>query len=288
MKHSMDGALRQLHPRDYPQSLREIPQPPESLWMRGSFAAPGTKHLAVVGSRALTPYGRDAAKALIQGLSDHPVSIVSGLALGADALAHEAALAAGLHTIAVLGSGVSDAAISPRTNFPLATQILASGGAVLSENPPEHTPYPSDFPKRNRIVVGLSDAVLVIEAGERSGTLITARLAAEYNRDLLCVPHRITDPHGYGAHLFIRLGAALVASPEHILEALGLSQTPRKVDPYLSENESAVLALLEIPERVELICKRSPFSEEETRAALVLLEIKGLAQQKYGAWQRAS
>lgn len=288
MKHSMDSELRQLTYRDYPEGLRHIPQPPELLWARGSFAATSTKHLAVVGSRALSPYGRDACKELIQGLKGSPVSIVSGLALGADAVAHEAALDAGLHTIAVLGSGVSDRAISPRTNFPLAARILGEGGLLLSESAPDHVPLPSDFPRRNRLVVGLSDAVLIVEAGERSGTLITARLASEYNRDLLCIPHRIHDAHGYGAHLFIRLGAALVSTPEHILEALGLSKPVQEADQYLSANEEYVLELLHVPERVELVCNRSSLSEEETRAALVLLEIKGLARQQFGKWQRAS
>jgi len=219
----MPTDMRQLAPRDYPRNLREIPEPPAHLWLRGSLPPEGHKLLAVVGSRSLSEYGRQVCQELIAGLAGHPISIVSGLALGADACAHQAALDAGLHTIAIPGSGLNDQVIAPRSNFPLAMDILTAGGALLSEQEPDHVPFPSDFPSRNRIMVGMSDAVLVIEAGERSGTLITARLASEYNRDLLCVPHRIGDLNGIGANQFIRLGAELVTEPVHLLDALHLS-----------------------------------------------------------------
>ncbi|MBU2220910.1 DNA-processing protein DprA [Patescibacteria group bacterium] len=215
--------MRQLAPKDYPKNLREIPEPPKQLWLRGTLPPEGHKLLAVVGSRSLTEYGAEVCRMFIQGLAGKPISIVSGLALGADACAHQAALDAGLHTLAIPGSGLDDSVIAPRTNLALAQDILAHGGGLLSEQEPFHTPFPSDFPSRNRIMVGMSDAVLVIEAGERSGTLITARLAAEYDRNLLCVPHRIGDPNGIGANQFIRLGAELVTEPLHILETLGLA-----------------------------------------------------------------
>ncbi|HYD93400.1 MAG TPA: DNA-processing protein DprA [Candidatus Paceibacterota bacterium] len=216
--------IRELPKSEYPAQLLQIPQPPERLWIRGAWPTEETKLLAVVGSRALSPYGKSACESLIAGLAGHPISIVSGLALGTDACAHQAALKAGLHTIAVPGSGLSDAVLYPRTNASLALEILGAGGLLLSENPPDHRPYLKEFPSRNRIMVGLAHAVLVIEAGPRSGTLVTARLTHEYNRDLLMVPHRIGDEHGYGAHLFLRLGAGLVADAEHILEALQLKK----------------------------------------------------------------
>lgn len=204
-------------------ALSHIPDPPRTLWLKGTLPPSGTKKLVVVGSRALSAYGRHACESLIAGLAGYPVSIVSGLALGTDACAHEAALAAGLHTIAIPGSGLDERVIAPRTNLPLARRILASGGALLAEHPPETTARPAYFPSRNRIMVGLADAVLVIEAAERSGTLITARLAGEYGRDLMCVPHRIHETNSVGVHQFIRLGAELVASPEHVLETLKLA-----------------------------------------------------------------
>src|SRR5690349_3077094 len=192
----MEAGSRQLGMDGYPARLREIPEPPRALHARGSWAPDGVKSLAVVGSRALSSYGREACERLIAGLAGYPISIVSGLALGADACAHKSALRAGLHTIAVPGSGLGDSTISPRANAGLAKDILKAGGLLLSEHPDDYLPHAYDFPSRNRIMVGLSHAVLIIEAGASSGTLITGRLTHEYNRDLLCVPHRIGDPHG--------------------------------------------------------------------------------------------
>lgn len=213
---------REAYAREGLGVLCEIPEPPEMLWLRGSLPAPGVKKLAVVGSRALSPYGEAACELLIKGLSGYPVSIVSGLALGADSCAHRAALSTGLHTVAIPGSGLDNRVLSPQTNLGLAKEILAAGGALLSEHEPRVTARPHHFPSRNRIVVGMSDAVLVIEAGERSGTLISARLAGEYGRDLMCVPHRITDMYAAGSHQFIRLGAELVTCAEDILQTLGI------------------------------------------------------------------
>ena len=287
MKHSMDETLRQLTIEDYPENLRQIPGPPEQLWLRGALAPPGSRYLAVVGSRALSPYGRQMCELLIKGLSGHPISIVSGLALGADATAHQAALDAGLHTTAVLASGISDNAISPRTNLELARSILENGGALISENTPDYTPFPSDFPKRNRIVAGLSDAVLIIEAGERSGTLITARLAGEYSRDLMCIPHNATDPGSYGANLFIRLGAALVTEPRHILEVLGLTQDVSDKDELLTDAQQSLLTLLETPLHKEELIDKSALPTTETLTALVSLEMKGLVRERYGKWEQS-
>jgi DNA processing protein len=286
----MLAPIRQLEPADYPAKLREIPDPPGRLWMLGSWAPAGTKYLAVVGSRALSRYGKEACEKLVAGLAGYPISIVSGLALGADACAHRTALSVGLHTVAIPGSGLNDNVISPRSNHDLARDILNAGGALISEQEPAEPSRAQYFPSRNRIMVGISDAVLVIEAGNQSGTLITARLAAEYNRDLLCVPHRIGDPHGFGAHLFIRLGAALVSEPLHILEALHIP--PRDIDTAaiaiaLDGNELVLYdALVDPLPRDELI-RASRLPAGEALTALVALELKGLAREEFGAWRRA-
>lgn len=282
--------LRQLTPDEYPGALKEIPDPPKTLWMFGTMPPPGTKLLAVVGSRALSRYGKEACEYLIAGLAGYPVSIVSGLALGADACAHKAALAAGLHTIAVPGSGLGDAVIYPRAHAGLAKDILASGGALVSEQEPEHRARPEDFPSRNRIMAGMADAILVIEAGQRSGTLITARLTAEYNRDLLCVPHRIGDPHGFGSHLFIRLGAALVSEPAHILEALGIpprTETRAAETLKLDATERIIYELLESPVSRDELIRTSGLPAGEALTALVALELKGFVKEEFGAWRRA-
>lgn len=201
-------------------NLCEIPQHPETLWIRGSLPAPDTKLLTVVGSRAVSAYGKKVCESLIMGLKDYPISIVSGLALGTDALAHEVALKADLHTIAVPGSGITDDVLYPKSNQGLAEEILEHNGMLLTEFAPDFRATRWSFPRRNRIMAGLADAVLMIEAAEKSGTLITARLASEYNRELCVVPHPVGAAHGYGPHLFARLGATLVTEPAHILEAL--------------------------------------------------------------------
>lgn len=280
---------RELARDQYPGTLSEIPDTPKRLWLRGALPPSGTTYLAVVGSRALTPYGREVCTRLITALRGYPITIVSGLALGADSAAHQAALTAGLHTIGVLGSGTADDVISPRTNLGLAHDMLSAGGALISEHAPDYAPQPYDFAARNRIVVGMSDAILIIEAAEKSGTLISARLAAEYNKELLCIPHRIGDINGFGSHLFLRLGATPISHPLHILEALHIP--PRMEEPavqhhFLSENEELLYGLLTEPRKRDQLVRVSKLSVDETLTALVTLELKGLAKEEYGSWKR--
>ncbi len=285
--------IRELAREEWPAQLSEIPQLPKKLWIRGSLPPEGTKRLAVVGSRALSRYGQEACERLIAGLAGYPISIVSGLALGADACAHRAALGAGLHTIAVPGSGLDDSVVSPRANLGLARDILAAGGTLVSEQEPLHKPWLKEFPSRNRLMVGMSDAVLIVEAGQKSGTLITARLAGEYNRDLLCIPHRIGDPHAFGPHLFIRLGAALVTEPIHILEALRIapreSGVPGETPGDLEDAELVIWDMLKEPKtRDEMLRDASGVaSAGELLTALVALELRGLIKEEFGAWRRA-
>ncbi|TSC71224.1 MAG: DNA processing protein [Parcubacteria group bacterium Gr01-1014_49] len=282
--------IRELKRTEWPRQLLEIPQVPEGLWIRGKLPEAGTKFLAVVGSRAMTRYGQEACEKLIHGLAGYPVSIVSGLALGVDACAHKAALAVGLHTIAIPGSGLDDSVIGPRANLGLAKEIVAKGGALISEHEPRYIAHPYDFPSRNRLMVGLSDAVLVIEAGEKSGTLITARLAADYNRELLCIPHRIGDPHAFGPHLFTRLGATLVCEPLHILEALKIAprggaaraETPSD----LEEVELHIWGMLEEPKTRDEILRGGTAAAGEVLTALVALELRGLIKEEFGAWHK--
>lgn len=272
--------------------MHEIPQPPKRLWVRGTMPPEGTKLLAVVGSRALTRYGCEACEYLISGLAGYPISIVSGLALGADACAHRAALDAGLHTIAIPGSGLGDDILYPRQNYALAQKILEAGGALLSEHPPNYASHPYDFPSRNRIMVGISQAVLMIEAGEKSGTLITARLTGDYNRDLLCVPHRIRDPHSAGGHQFLRLGAMLVSEPAHVLEALGFRVQESELEavqralPLLSDSEKILYELLDEARSRDELIRLSSLAAHEALAALSSLELQGFISERFGLWKR--
>ncbi|HCR52327.1 TPA: DNA-protecting protein DprA [Candidatus Kaiserbacteria bacterium] len=281
--------VRELRRSEWPKQLQEIPQPPKRLWIRGSLPAAGTKILAVVGSRAMTRYGQEACEKLIAGLAGYPISIVSGLALGVDTCAHKAALSVGLHTIAIPGSGLDDSVISPRTNLLVANNILAKGGALVSEHEPRYVPRAYDFPSRNRIMVGMSDAVLIVEAGPKSGTLITARLASEYNRELLCIPHRIGDVHGFGPHLFIRLGAALASDSLHILEALKIPprEAPAGAAPSdLEDTELVIWNMLEEPQTRDEILRASSHGAGDALTALVALELRGLIREEFGAWRR--
>ena len=281
--------IRELSREEWPAQLLEIPQPPKKLWVRGALPPDGNKLLTVVGSRAMSRYGQEACQKLVGGLAGYPITIVSGLALGTDTCAHKAALAAGLHTLVVPGSGLGDNVLYPRSNRAFAKEILNAGGGFISEYAPDEPSRIYYFPERNRIMVGLSDAVLVIEAGQKSGTLITARLASESNRDLLCIPHRIGDPHAFGPHLFVRLGAALVCEPIHILEALGI--TPRSTGATaaptdLEDAELAIWNMLEEPKTRDEILRVGGAGAGEILTALVALELRSLIHEEFGAWHR--
>src|SRR4051812_17012803 len=199
--------LTLLSAEQFPRLLNEIPDRPKRLFVRGELPSDEYKFLAVVGSRACTPYGRQAVTHLIDGLRGYPIVIVSGLAYGADAEAHKAALKAGLPTVGVPGSGLDWDVLYPRANVGLAKEILKAGGALLSEFKPDMKAADYTFPQRNRIMAGLCKATLIIEAKEKSGSLITARLAADFNRDVLVVPGQIFSAESKGTHQFLRLGA---------------------------------------------------------------------------------
>jgi DNA processing protein len=282
--------IRELAKEEWPAQLKEIPQQPKRLWVRGVLPPAGTKYLTVVGSRAMTSYGQEACRKLISGLAGYSISIVSGLALGTDTCAHKAALAVGLHTLVMPGSGLGDNVLYPRSNRPFAKEILEKGGGFISEYGPDEPSRIYYFPARNRLMVGIADAVLVVEAGEKSGTLITARLAGEYNRDLMCIPHRIGDPHAFGPHLFIRLGAALVTEPLHILEVLKIP--PREtsaatVAADLEDTEREIWNLLEEPKkRDEILRASTSLGTGEALTALVALELRGLIKEEFGSWHR--
>ncbi len=285
----MDFPLYREDARTTFPALAEIPDSPETVWVRGALPPRGTKCLAVVGSRDYTNYGKQVVEHLIGGLRGYPVAIISGLALGIDALAHKAALTASLYTLAVPGSGIDDSVIYPRTNKGLALEILESGGGLLSEFEPTFNATPWSFPQRNRIMVGLSQAVLLIEAGEKSGTLITARLTADYNRDLLAVPGNIFSENSKGVHQFLKLGATPVTTPEDILTALGFETeglTTPSILNSLSEEETAVLALLNEPRDNDTLIRTLPYPPEITLMLLMRMELAGYIREQNGVFYR--
>ncbi|MFA5841938.1 MAG: DNA-processing protein DprA [Candidatus Paceibacterota bacterium] len=284
--------IRKLSPSSFPSALREIADPPKELWLRGELPDETENvFLTVVGSRKYSRYGKEACEKLITGLRGYPIVIVSGLALGMDGIAHRAALDTGLKTVAVPGSGIHPDVIHPRTNFQLAEEIIKTGGAILSEYEPEFRATIWSFPRRNRIMVGLSKAVLVIEAEEKSGTLITARLALDYNRDVLTVPGEIFSPNASGTNRLIRQGATPVTSSEELLRELGFEPNNGMGPDYnvltdATPDEQKLWGILSEPfERNELLTA-SGLSIQDFNTALTLLEIKSLITEELGEIRR--
>ena len=288
----MADGLKLLSPQDFPPLLREIPGAPKKLHVRGQLPSFESPWLAVVGSRAITPYGRQVCKHLIEGLRGYPVVIVSGLAYGVDAEAHKAALEAGLPTVAVPGSGLDWNVLYPRANVGLAREILKAGltgqgGALVSEEEPETKAADYTFPKRNRIMAGMCRAVLIIEAKEKSGSLITAKLTVEYNRELLVVPGSIFSAESKGTHQFLRLGATAVTSPEDILVALGIAkrddaETLASLRADLSEDELRVIEVLSAPLSRDELIQALELPITDANVLLSTMEIKGLLVEELG------
>lgn len=287
--------IQEILPEDFPIALREIPQPPETLYLRGTLPDPTQfYYLAVVGSRKFTSYGREAVERIISGLAGYPICIVSGLAMGIDAIAHRAALDAGLPTIAIPGSGLDSNTIYPRSNLALAREIIENGGALLSEYAPDLRAAPWTFPQRNRIMAGISQSTLVIEAEEKSGTLITARLALDYNRNVFAVPGSIFSASSKGTNKLIRQGATPITSAQDLLEELGFieqsfgtdtRQEPLDLTLYTPE-EQAILILLDKPLSREEILTSLDTPPSQTLSILTVLEIKGVIQERMGKIER--
>lgn len=274
--------------KQLPKRLQEISDPPKKLYIRGNLPKEEYKWLAVVGARKNSQYGKDACEKLIAGLRGQPIVIVSGLAMGIDSIAHRSALDAGLVTIAVPGSGLDDKVLYPSLNKSLANKILESGGALLSEFEPNYKATIWGFPQRNRIMAGLSDAVLVIEAETKSGTLITSRLASEYNREVLTVPGSIFSRNSDGPNMLIRLGATPVRSSEDILEALGLLTDEAKQKSLdlkytdCSAEEMKIIDALANPLSRDDLARKLGIPVSELNTLLSILEIKGLIKESLG------
>ena len=245
--------------RDYPDQLREIFDAPALLWIRGDASLLVKPSIAVVGTRHPTPYGSGMAEMLSRDLAARGLVILSGMARGVDTSAHKGALAAKGKTIAVWGTGID--VIYPKENKSLAEQIVASGGTILSEFPIGTFPAPQNFPKRNRILSGMSIGVLVVEAGEHSGTRVTARCALEQNRDVFAVPGNVTTKNAWGPNTLIKQGAKLVATWEDVWEDLP-SQIRLEIE---SEWELASKA----PPAASLF-EEAPLPPAETRVISVL------------------
>ncbi len=273
--------------------LLEIPEPPKTIFYEGVLPErhKDTKVIAVVGSRRHTRYGKEVTQKLVSFLAPYPCVIVSGLALGIDSIAHKIALEVKLPTIAVPGSGIAYKNIYPSLHKQLAKDILSSGGALVSEFTPETKAAPWTFPQRNRIMAGLCDAVLVVEAEEKSGTLITARLALEYNKTVLAVPGNIDSPTSSGTNWLIRQGATPITKGEDILDALNIpikggagTQELPFVD--LSEEEKVLLLLLREPQSKDVLIRESGMEASKALITLTSLELKDLIKEEMSVYKR--
>ncbi|HEY4480078.1 MAG TPA: DNA-processing protein DprA [Candidatus Paceibacterota bacterium] len=290
----MSYKIAKLPVSDWPPLLTEINQQPKELYFVGAVPDWSRKLLCIVGARKNTTYGKEAVETLVEGLKGYPVTIVSGLALGIDSIAHRAAMKNGLPTIAVPGSGLSPRALHPQSHLRLAEEIVRSGGTLMNEFDPNFKATHWSFPQRNRIMAGLSNATFVIEAEKKSGTLITARLAIEYNRDVLTLPGSIWNTTSQGPHMLLRMGATPIRDSADLLEALGIKDESTSAKATAdetkyfdcSEKEMLIVKLLNEPlPRDEIL--RSAEKEfkmpiSETQTLLSLLELKGLIKESLG------
>ena len=275
-----DAHVLTLLDQDYPKLLKEIDQAPPVIYVRGSLLPADEFAVAMVGTRRVTAYGQQVTRDTSTYLAGHGLTIVSGLARGVDALAHQHALQAGGRTIAVLGCGVD--VIYPPEHRQLAEAIVESG-ALVSDYPLGTQPEGSNFPPRNRVISGLSLATIVVEAGERSGALITADFAVEQGRDVFAVPGNVFSPASRGTNRLIQKGAYVLVSPQDVLDLLDLSQVEdykdaRQVLPADTTEAKILLAMDYEPIHIDELCNKTGLPVEKVSASLTMMELKGMVQ----------
>jgi len=293
----LGGDVLILDDGSYPYLLREIADPPITLYVKGDWQACfDAPCVAVVGSRRCSTYGENASEMLSRDLAANGVCVVSGLARGIDTAAHRGAISAKGRTIAVLGTGIDG--VYPKENAKLVAQILESGGAIVSQFPLNTPPLRDNFPYRNRIISGLSLGVLLVEASERSGSLITARLAMEQNREVLAVPGNITSKNSFGTNYLIKSGAKLVQQWQDVVSELPAeisasilppvidgekakeNNQPELIPAGLNENESVIWRRLSADEatHIDSLLEESELSFGDLSAALLGLEMRELVR----------
>jgi DNA processing protein len=269
---------------EYPARLKQIDQPPPVLYVRGTLTEQDDFAVAMVGTRMITGYGRQVTADIAACLAHNGLTVVSGMARGVDGLAHGTALDNGGRTIAVLGCGVD--VVYPPEHRALAERIVAQG-ALVSDYAPATKPDSANFPPRNRIISGLSRAVVVVEAGEDSGALITATFAAEQGRDVFAVPGNITAPQSKGTNRLIRDGATPLLNPQDLLGALQLDRAPQMTQARIAfpadEVELSLMGVLaNEPLHIDEICARSSLPVDKVSSALVMMELKGMVHHMGG------
>lgn len=260
---------------EYPRSLLQIENPPKQIYVEGDSGLLKKDSIAIVGTRKCSKYGKECTQKFATLLAKENITIVSGLALGIDTIAHYYSMQEIGKTIAVIGSGFNH--IYPEENRYLAEQILQNGGCIVSEYPPEEPMNKAYFPKRNRIISGLAMGVLIVEGRYRSGSMITARYTIKQNKQVFCIPNKIDETAGYIPNLLIQNGAYLVMKPQDILEFYGLleEKEPQKVD---SKYQDIYKTIGDFPISINEICKITNKPLEEVTEALCMLELEELIQ----------
>ncbi len=270
--------------KEYSKLLSQIPDPPKKLYCRGNISLLNNSCFAVVGTRKLTSYGRETAQQIVRDLANNGFTIVSGLALGIDAVVHQTTLDCRGKTIAVLGGGVGDRSIGPRTNFPLAQNILKNDGLLISEYSDRESIRAVNFAVRDRIISGISVGVLVIEADVESGALITAKCALDQNRDVFAVPGSVLSPKSTGPNTLIQSGAKLVMSAYDIIneyhENLQLFSDKKKKALTRNPTEKKIIDLLDEHGVlfVDEIIRKSDIEASAISVSLSMLEIRGIVK----------
>ncbi len=283
---SLDVKIVTMEDKDYPFLLKEISDPPLVLYVKGDLSSSGKYLISIVGSRKCTKYGQTVAQKFAASFARFGIIVVSGLALGIDSAAHSGAITAGGKTFAVIGSGLDR--IYPASNKFLAEKIYSDYGAVISEFPFGTEPKPFNFPFRNRIISGLSYATIVVEAAKKSGSLITARLAAEQGRDVFAVPGNITSKMSEGTNMLIKDGAIPITEPNDVLTYVsvfkGLFVEEAKSKKFSADEEKVISVLDNSMETLMGISEKTGISEQKLISLLTYMEVKGLIKRNGGRY----
>lgn len=267
----------------YPKLLKEIFDPPALLYVKGELKSRDEYAIAIVGTRKFSPYGKRVTVEITKELAQNKLTVISGLALGIDAIAHHACLEAGGRTIAVLGTGLDKASIYPSSNSSLANKIIDMDGAIISEFPLFTQPFRSNFPQRNRIISGLSLGTLVVEAANRSGALITAFSSLEQNREVFAVPGSIYSETSVGPNKLIKQGAKPITKAKEIMETLDLKEVSqyinnKKIIPDSAEEELLLTHLGREPMHVDDLTRLTKLQVAAINATLTMMEMKGMVK----------
>lgn len=262
--------------KNYPKLLKQIYDPPQIIYYMGDLSVLEKKSIAIVGSRKCSAYGAQTAREMAKKLVGYDFNIVSGLALGIDGQAHLGALDGDGITTAILGNGLP--MIYPASHHSLAQRIIESGGLIITEFPVNAPSYPAHFPMRNRIIAGISQATLVVEATRKSGSLITSALALDYNRDVMAIPHNISSIYGEGANHLIKNGAIIITKLTDILNVFGIEENARKIiyQPSNELEEQIIKIIKNEPTSIDKLIEEIDEDISRINSQVVLMEINGI------------